>query len=119
MKRTRLSPLEDLFIATRRSGTTSLLQSIAEEKDVYILVPTEEDKKRVGKSAISFNDIEEGRHNENPAKPVLIDNHCLHMLYIAAEQEASAFQKEIDTRDKFIDSVIKQLTDFKYLKRKQ
>ena len=80
------------ILSLRRSGTTTLLEKIAKVHDVYILVPTEKEKrdKKWNGKAICFIDLDKGGMKP---KPILLDNHAMiefskHVYALVTELEA-------------------------------
>lgn len=99
------------FNGMRRSGTTSLLQKIAAENDVWVLVPTEVEKREFGGKAITFHEI--GKlGGETAKKPILVDNYTLLNLSGEASREFTTLETMIARRDKLIKTIRDEITSF-------
>lgn len=91
-------------LSLRRSGTSSLLERIAKTEDVYVLVPTadeKKDKKWKGK-ALCFEDLK--RTGLKP-KPILIDNHFM----IELADRAYKYQLELESKVQVRNSLLYQI----------
>ena len=98
------------FNSMRRSGTTSLLQKIAAENDVWVLVPTEVEKREFGEKAITFHEI--SRMGGKVKKPILVDNYTLLNLSGEAAREFTALETMIARRDKLIKTIRDEIALF-------
>lgn len=100
-----LKQINDIFNVVRRVGHTSILKEIAETKDVYILVPNEDTKLYVGKSAITFNDILDGELISKSPKPILVDNSTMIKLTEDALIEFKRLERIIKRKDKTLNKM--------------
>ena len=100
-----LKRINEVFTVIRRAGHTSILKEIAETKDVYILVPNEDTKLYVGKSAITFEDVERGYLLGKPSKPILIDNSTMIKLTEDALAEFKRLENVIKRKDKTLNKM--------------
>ncbi len=89
----------NFILSQRRSGTTTLIKKIADENDVWVLVPNMSDSLQFKKgSAISVYQL-----TNNPGilegRPILVDNATLLKLLGAAdrqEEKLSAMEEVVD-----------------------
>jgi hypothetical protein len=98
-------------LGLRRSGTSSLLEKIAKSNDVYILVPTEEEKsdpKWNGK-ALSFNDLKRGGIKP---KPILLDNHAMLKFSELAYQYSKELEGKLSDRNGLLAKIKSDLLSF-------
>lgn len=99
------------FISMRRGGTTSLLRKIADENDVYVLVPTSAQKKEFGDKAITLEEL----HNNTgrKAKPVLVDNYTMILLSEDGIKEFEKLRKAFNERQRMLRDIDVMLERFK------
>jgi len=95
----------------RRSGTSSLLERIAQTEDVYILVPTqkEKDDKKWNGKALCFSDLERGAIKP---KPILVDNHFMIELADKAIKYQSELERKVRYRNALLYNIKTQLSAF-------
>jgi hypothetical protein len=100
-------------LGLRRSGTSSLLEKIAKKNDVYILVPTEDEKKdpKWNGKALSFNDL---KMPGLKPKPLLLDNHAMIKLAEKAYSYATELEGKLKDRNKLLHSIKTDLLNFEY-----
>lgn len=99
----------EFVVKMRHSGTTTLLNAIAKTNDIYILVPTNEEKDLFDKGvAISFEDINNGsKLSMLTPKPIFLDNYTMIRLAEVMNIEISKLESEIKKRDQLITSINK------------
>ena len=103
-----LKDLSEFFISMRRSGTTTLIKKVAEENDVWVLVPNAEMAKEFGDTSITFDQLNKS-HGLKP-KPILLDNYTLLQLSQLSLDEYNNLDLKIKVRDNFLRD-IKHLID--------
>lgn len=99
------------ILGMRRSGTSSLLEKIAKSNDVYILVPTEEEKRdrKWNGKAISFNDL--NKEGLKP-KPLLLDNHSMIKFSELAYNYSKELEGKLMDRNKLLSKIKADLIHF-------
>lgn len=91
----------NFILSQRRSGTTTLIKKIADENDVWVLVPNMSDSLQFKKgSAISIHQLA-NNSNGMEGKPILVDNATLlRLMDVAAKQESKLLAIE-EVMDRF------------------
>ena len=72
MIRRFLRNLFEFTVGLRRSGTTTLIKKVAEQNDVWVIVPNQEHKKLFGDYALSLHELDKMQGSK--PKPILLDN---------------------------------------------
>ena len=98
-----LSNLFSFVTDLRRSGTTTLIQKVASENDVWVLVPNQQMKKEFGKSGVTFDEL--GRMKGCKAKPILLDNYTLLQLSELSLNEYERLDLMIKKRNRLIRTI--------------
>lgn len=99
------------FIDSMRiSGTTTLIQKIASENDVWVLVPDSTQKHAFGEKAITFDEI--SRMGARDKKPILFDNYTLLRLSESVIREFTTLESMIAERDKLIKTIRDEIALF-------
>ena len=85
----------NFVLSQRRSGTTTLIKKIADENDVWVLVPNMSDSLQFKKgSAISVHQLC-GSSDGLEGRPILVDNATLlRLIGAAAKQEEKLLAME-------------------------
>jgi hypothetical protein len=98
-------------LGLRRSGTSSLLERIAKKEDVYILVPTEKEKRdpKWNGKALSFEDL---RKDGLKPKPILLDNHAMLEFSETAYRYAHKLEGELKDRNKLLIRIKADIANF-------
>lgn len=98
-------------LGLRRSGTTTLLEKIAKEYDVYILVPSSEEKKdpKWNGKAISFDDL---KNDGVEPKPLFLDNHAMLKFSELAYNYSQKLEKELKDRNGLLQKIKTDLINF-------
>lgn len=95
----------------RRSGTSTLLQKIAEKEDVYVLVGSEKEKNdpKWGGKALSFDDL---KRSSLPPKPILVDNYFMLEIAERAYRHQTKIETELAARNVFLHRIKYELESF-------
>lgn len=104
-----LNRLTSFLTGNRGSGTTTLLKKIAEENDVWVLVPTEEMSSEFGDKGITLSHLPIGGEK----KPILFDNYTLIYLTEAASDEILGLMEKIRRRDDLIRDIEAKISVYK------
>lgn len=94
----------------RRSGTTTLIQKVASENDVWVLVPNQQMKKEFGESGVTFEELD--RMKGYKPKPILLDNYTLLQLSELSLKEYERLDSAIKKRDKLIRTIRNEINLF-------
>jgi hypothetical protein len=95
-----LSNMFSFLIHLRGSGTTTLIQKVAYENDVWVLVPNEQMKKKFGESGVTFDELD--RIKDCKPKPILLDNYTLLQLSELSLNEYERLDLMIKKRNRLI-----------------
>jgi len=97
------------LLSQRQSGTTTFIQKIAKENDVYVIVRQAEEKtyfdKSCRKNVYSLGELAPEKIDGWDKKPILIDNGAFHYLVQEALLKIGS-QEEIITHQKHVLSTI-------------
>lgn len=108
--RTLLRSLTEFTISMRRSGTTTLIQKVANENDVYVLVPTAEAGKVFGEKAVTFDELSRMRGMKK--KPILFDNYTLLQLSELSLDEYNNLDMKIEKRNRLLKDIKDLINNF-------
>ncbi len=97
----------------RGSGTTTLIKKIANENDVFVLVPSDMVGKMIGKSAVNINKLNNIRGLQK--KPILLDNFTLIELTNKTIEELQKLNGEICKRDDLIKEIYNLIRKSNYV----
>ena len=98
-----LSNLFSFVTDLRRSGTSTLIQKVASENDVWVLVPNQQMKEKFGESGVTFDELD--RMKGCKSKPILLDNHSLLQLSELSLNEYERLDLMIKKRNRLIRTI--------------
>lgn len=98
--------IRDFFLFNRRSGTTTLINKIAEKENIWILVANNDEVKlfpKHGDKVISILDLDD-LHLMEP-RPILVDNHTIIKIVELVQSNTLDMQKEINDRNDLLKDI--------------
>ncbi len=104
--------IRELFLYNRRGGTTTLLKEAVKDKKVWVLVPTEDEAKEFGDSAISLTSLFDGKTEGVDARPVLMDNNAMLKLCELVGINITTLEEEKKDRDLRLKNIYEELIRF-------
>lgn len=114
--------IERFFQNRRRSGTSTLIQSIAKDHDVLVVLPTEKETQyyKPGTSCVTLYDIIDnpGRYLGTERKPILIDNSTMLLLMEMLGTEFNTMNEDIQDHNRLLNTFHRMIGEFQRGKRK-
>ena len=98
------------MLQMRRSGTSTLIERIATENDVYVLVPDAKLGERFGSKALTFDQL--GKFGSEKSKPILVDNHALLVLTARAIDGYQQLEEKVYSREALIKDIKHLILNF-------
>lgn len=110
MIRRFLKNLLGFTVGLRRSGTTTLIKKVAEQNDVWVIVPNQEQKKLFGDYALSLHELDKMQGSK--PKPILLDNSTIMRLTEMSIEEMENLDLAIKKRNKLIRTIRDEISNF-------
>jgi len=110
MIRRYLKNLFEFTVGLRRSGTTTLIKKVAEQNDVWVIVPNQETKKMFGDYALSISELDKMKGCK--VKPILLDNSTIMQLCELSLDEMNNLNLAIKKRNKLIRTIRDEISNF-------
>lgn len=110
MIRRFLKNLLRFTVGLRRSGTTTLIKKVAEQNDVWVIVPNQEQKKLFGDYALSLHELDKMQGCK--PKPILLDNSTIMRLTEMSIEEMENLDLAIKKRNKLIRTIRDEISNF-------
>lgn len=99
------------FLSTfRQCGTSTLIQEVAKQHDIYIIVARYEEKKRFGEQAICISEL--NKVEGLPKKPFLVDNYTLIAIMENAFQDLTYLEERNKEKADFIQDITRKVEMF-------
>jgi ABC-type phosphate transport system auxiliary subunit len=106
------------FLRNRKTGATRLIQRIAKQNDVWVLVSNQMQEKDFGDKGVSIHRINELDGLEK--RPILVDNQTMMKIFGEFSDEKTELEKQIKELENLVDNIHTQISVFKrdiYAKR--
>lgn len=110
MIRRFLKNLLGFTVGLRRSGTTTLIKKVAEQNDVWVIVPNQEQKKLFGDYVLSLQELDKMQGSK--PKPILLDNSTIMKLTEMSIEEIENLDLAIKKRNKLIRTIRDEISNF-------